>query len=81
MIDLKKSLAQDYYEFSDGTTGGPYGRWEYEILGYSIANVARQRYGKKLTPEEVEAIVCDVEERIDEHVWDLINECIEGMEG
>lgn len=77
MIDLKESPTVDYYEFDDDTTGGPYGRWEYEILGYSIASAAKSRYGKKLTPEEVEVIVSDVEDRIDEHVWNLIYEVME----
>ena len=80
MIDLEEMPSVESFTFDDGERRY-YGMWKYVIRGYSIASVAKERYGKKLTPEEVEAIVCDVEERIDEHVWDLINECIEERAG
>lgn len=80
MFDLNESPSIESYEFSDGDKRW-YGVWSYEIHGYSIASIAHSRYGKKLTKEEVEAIVSDVDERIDEHVWELIEECIENREG
>ena len=79
MIDLEETPTLESFAFDDGTKEW-YGEWLYRIHGYSIANVARERYGKKLTTEEVEAIVSDVEEKIDEHVWDLIYKCIEERE-
>lgn len=80
MFDLEESPTVEAFTFDDDEKRY-YGVWKYVINGYVIANVAKQRYGKKLTPEEVEAIVSDVDERIDEHVWSLIEECLEGREG
>lgn len=80
MLDLEETPSVEKYTFSDGEERW-YGEWLYRIHGYVIANVAKQRYGKKLTPEEVEAIVSDVDEKIDNHVWDLILECMDEREG
>lgn len=80
MIDLEETPSLEPFTFDDGEKRY-YGIWKYTIYGYSIANAARERYGKKLTPEEVEAIVSDVEEKIDEHVWDLIYEVLGEREG
>ena len=80
MLDLEETPTVENFIFSDGEERW-YGNWKYCIRGYIIANAARQRYGKKLTAEEVEAIVSDVDEKIDDHVWDLILECMDEREG
>lgn len=80
MYDLEETPTVESFAFDDGEVRW-YGEWMYRIHGYMIANVAKERYGKKLTPDEVSAIVSDVEDKIDDHVWELIYECIAEREG
>ena len=80
MFYLEESPSIESYTFGDGERRW-YGIWKYQIDGYSIAAEAMARYNKKLTKEEVDAIVSDIDERIEDHVWELISDVMEEREG